>query len=334
MTASFLRLIAVVFALLPAMAAAEPIKLKLAFFSSDRSHLFRSGVKPFVDAVNAEGKDRVAIEVYLNGKLGNLAKQSQLVLDGTADIALVVPPYEPSSIPDASVIELPGLYRDAREATLAFAHLVAAGTIRGFENYFVIGTPAGEPESMHFRAPVTALADLKGKRIRANNETEIAILTKLGVTPVIMPINETAEAISSGKIDGAMVPPVPMIEFGIGRIAQNHYFLRTSCVPQVLLMNRKSFDSLPSDVQALIRKYSGDWFIENYIRINETSTALIMNQLESDPHRKVVFPSPADMLTADAVFKSFVDGYAAGSPHNSELVAAARAEVAKLRPGH
>lgn len=335
MIGNFLRLLGVVFALLPAMAAAEPIKLKLAFFSSDRTHLYRSGAKPFVDAVNAAGKGSVEIEVYLNGKLGSdLTKQSQLLRDGSADIAYVVQPYERSTFPDSSVIELPGLYRDAREATLVFSHLVAAGTMRGFNDYFVIGAFASEPQSIHVRPPVASLADLKGKRIRINNETEIAILNKLGATPAFVPINETAEAISSGKIDGATVPPVPMIEFGIGRVATNHYFLRTACVPQALLMSRKKFDSLPSDVQALIRKYSGDWFTENYILINEASTALVMNQLEADPHRKVVFPSQADMLTADAIFKSIVDAYVAGSPHNSELVDAARAEVVKLHPGN
>jgi hypothetical protein len=60
----------------------------------------------------------------------------------------------------------------------------------------------------------------------------------------------------------------------------------------------------------------------------------VMNQLESDPHRKVVFPSPADLLTANAVFNSIVDDYAASSSHNSDLVAAARAEVAKLPAGN
>ncbi|MFA6266355.1 MAG: TRAP transporter substrate-binding protein DctP [Pseudolabrys sp.] len=335
MAASIFRLIAVVFALLPAVASAEPIKLKLAYFSSDRSHLYLSGAKPFVDAVNAEGQGRVEIEVYLNGKLGaDLTKQSQLVLDGRADIAYVVHPYERSSFPDSSVIELPGLYRDGRQGTLAFAHLVAAGIMRGYDDFFVIGAFASEPESIHLRPRAASLADLKGKRIRTNNETETAILKQLGATPAFLPINEAADAISSGKIDGALVPPVPMVEFGIGRVATNHYFLRTTCVPQALLMSRKKFDSLPGDVQALIRKYSGDWFTRNYIRINEASTLVVMNQLESDPHRKVVFPTPADLLTADAIFKSIVDGYAAGSSHNSDLVAAARAEVAKLRQGN
>jgi TRAP-type C4-dicarboxylate transport system substrate-binding protein len=320
--------------LVPAIAAAEPIKLKLAFFSSDRTHLYRAMVKPFVDAVNAAGTGRVEIEVYFSGTLGgDLAKQSQLLLDGTADIAHVAPSYERSAFPDSSVIELPGLYRDGREATRAYTNLVATGMIRDFKNYFVIGTFASEPESIHSRPRVASLTDLKGMRIRANNETEGAILKKLGVTPAAAPINQTADAISSGKIDGALAPPVPMIEFGIGRVAPNHYFLKTSCVPLSLLMSRKKFDSLPDDIQAIIRQYSGDWLADNYIRINNTSTETIMTQLESDPHRSVVFPSKADTQTADAVYKSVVDAYVANNPHSAELVDAARAAVAKLRGG-
>ncbi len=325
------RLVALVFALLPAVATAEPITLKLSFFSSDRSHLYLSGVKPFVDAVNAEGRGLVKIEPYLSGRLGSLEQLSQLVREGTVDIGYVIPPYERSVFPDAAVLELPGLYQDAAEATRVFSQLVEAGTIRGFGDFYVIGVFTSEPESFHARPPVASLADLKGKSIRANNETEIEVLKRLGIKPSIVPINQTAQAISSGQIDGALAPPVPMIEFGIGRVAPYHYLLRISCVPQTLLMNRRKFDSLPGDVQAIIRKYSGAWFVDSNIRVNEAATALTMRQLEADPKRKVSLPSPADMQTADAAFISVVDAYAAISPHNAELVNAARAAVAKLR---
>jgi len=332
MTHVFFRAAAFGAILLPLAAAAEPIKLKLAFFSSDRTHLYRSIVKPFVDAVNADGKGLVEIDVYLSGKLGlDVTKQSQLIRDGIADIAYVIQPYERSSFPDASVIELPGLYRDGREGTLAFTSLVATGTMRGFKDYFVIATVASEPESIHSRPEVASLDDLKGKRIRANNDAEISVLTKLGATPTFVPINETSEAISSGKIDGAMVPPVPMMEFGIGRVAANHYMLGISCVPLSLLMSQKKFDSLPADVQAIIRKYSGTWLAENYNRINESSTALIMSQLQSEPRRKVVFPSKADLQTASDIFTSIVGDYSAKTPHNADLVDAVRKAVAKAR---
>jgi TRAP-type C4-dicarboxylate transport system substrate-binding protein len=222
------------------------------------------------------------------------------------------------------------LYKDAAQATAVFSRLVASGTIRDFKDYFVIGAFAGEPESIHTRSPVASLADLKDKRIRANNSTEIDIFKKLSISPVFVPLNETAQIISGGKVDGAAAPPVPTIEFGIGRVAPNHYFLRTSCIPQVLLMTRKRFGSLPGDIQSVISKYSGTWFADHYTRINETSTAQVMNQLESDPKRKVVFPSPADTEKVKAIFNSIVDDYAARNPHNAELVKAARAIISKV----
>jgi TRAP-type C4-dicarboxylate transport system substrate-binding protein len=331
MIVEVLRRAALALALLPAAAAAEPITLKLAYFSSDRTHLYLSGAKPFVDAVNNEGRGRVKIEPFFSGRLGNLAQQSQMVRDGTADIGYVIPPYERAAFPDAAVMELPGLYKDGTEATRVFSQLIAAGLFRGLDDFFVIGAFTSEPESIHTRPPVASLADLKGKRIRANNEIEIEILKKLDASPQLIPINQTAQAISSGQIDGALVPPAPMIEFGIGRVAPNHYFLRTSCVPQMLLMNRRKLESLPADVQTIIRKYSGVWHMDGYFRINDAATGLVMSQIETDPRRKFVLSSPTDMQTADAIFKSIVDGYAAASPHNAALGAAARAAVAKLR---
>ncbi len=332
MIAQALRFIVTALVLLPALAKADPITLKLAFFSSDRTHLYRSAVKPFVDAVNKEGKDRVEIDVHLSGSLGQYPiNQSQLLRDGIADIAYVVQPYERKLFPDSTVIELPGLYKDGREATLVFSKLVAARLMRGFDDFFVLGTFASEPESLHLRPPATSLVDLKGKRIRANNDIEIAIFKRLDIEPVFVPLTQTALAISSGKIDGAAAPPAPMIEFGIGRVASHHYMLGTSCVPLSLLMTKKKFDSLPADVQAIIRKYSGEWLDENYIRINESSTALIMDHLKSEPRRTVTYPSKADMKTAQTVFDAVIADFTVASPHNAELVGAARAEVVKSR---
>jgi TRAP-type C4-dicarboxylate transport system substrate-binding protein len=321
--------------LAPAAVRAKSIKLKLAFFSSDRTHLYRAIVKPFVDAVNAEGRNRVQIDVYLSGKLGgDPQKQSNLLLDGTADIAYVVVPYEQRRFPDSAVIELPGLFQDAREATLVFTHLVENGTIRDFKDYYVIGAVASQPETIHLRPAIENLADLKGKKIRANNETEIAVMKRLGMDPVFVPLPQTASAISSGEIDGAYAPLVPMVEFGIGRVAAYHYMLDTASVPLMLLMNRKRFDSLPADVQALIKKYSGEGLALQTIAIDQSSTDLVMNQLQSDSQRKVIFPSPADMLIANAAFKGVINDFVAADPYHAKLIGAVGVETAKLRPGN
>ena len=312
-------------------ASAEPIKLKLAFFSSDRSLLYRAAIKPFADAVNAEARGLLEIEVYFSGALGkDVARQVQLI-DGTADIAFVVPGYTPDRFRDNVVLELPGIFRDAREATLVFTRLMAAQALTGYEDFVVIGTFASEPETIHTRPPVASLGDLSGKTIRVNNLMEAAALGKLGMTPVLMPVNQISDAMIGGKIDGATVPPAMLFEFGIGRAASHHLFLRTSTAPLTLLMNRKTFESLPAQGQDIIRKYSGEWaatrFIEAYAAVNNESE----EKLKSDPRRKVVFPSQSDLDAAALAYTAVSEEWLAKIPRNRQLLKMVEEEIAKLR---
>lgn len=326
------RLATIVLVLLPIAAASEPIKLKLSFFTSDRSVAYQAAVKPFVDAINHDGKDLLQIEVYPSGTLGKVQKElPKLVLNGDADMAFIVPGQNPERFPDNTAIELPGLFRDVREATLVHTRLAAAGALAGYEDFFVIGAYGTEPETIHSRKRLASLADLKGQKIRTNNLTEATGLAKLGALPVVLAFNETSPAISSGVIDGATVPAAQLFDVGIGRLASNHYFLPTSTAPLTLMMNRKVFDSLPEDAKALIRKYSGEWTAAHFIDAYEKVDKDVLEQIKSDSRRSVVFPSAADLGTAHAAFISIRDDWAAASPHNRRLVALVQAEIEKIR---
>ena len=181
----------------------------------------------------------VRIDVSFSGALGkNPAEQLQLVLDGTADLAFVVPGYTPERFRDNTVIELPGQFRNIREATEVYSRLVADNALNGYDDLFVVGAFATEPESIHANVPIASLADLEGKRIRANNPIESAALERLGMVAVQIPINKISAAISSGEIDGAAVPPAPLIEFGIARVAAHHYLLGVASAPLTVVMNR------------------------------------------------------------------------------------------------
>ena len=65
--------------------------------------------------------------------------------------------------------------------------------------------------------PTNSLDDLKGKRIRASNRTEYTVLKALGMTPKSIPINEVADAINSGAIDGATASLEVLVDFGLSR---------------------------------------------------------------------------------------------------------------------
>jgi TRAP-type C4-dicarboxylate transport system substrate-binding protein len=318
------------FALVPYLAIAEPITLKLAFFTSDQSKIFNIAVKPFVDAVNAHGDMR--IETYASGSLGKeQAQQPQMVRDGVADIAFVVLGPTGNQFPDRAVMELPGLFIDMREATLVYTRVVASGIMDGYSDFFVIGAFATEPESIHTRPPIATLGDLKGKRIRANNLFEAGVLAKLDMYPVVLPIGKAAEAISRGTIDGAATAPLALIDFGVGRVATHHYMLSLGPTVITILMNRKKFESLSEANRDVIRKHSGEWLaariIEGYAPYNKE----IVEQLKSDPARQVIFPSQADTYLAAQAFKAARTEWADASPHNRRLLNAVEAELRRLR---
>jgi TRAP-type C4-dicarboxylate transport system substrate-binding protein len=315
-------------------ASAEPIKLKLSLVTSDRALIYLGGVKPFVDAVNAEAKGLLEIEIFFSGALEKQpALQPQLVADGGADLAFIFPGYTPERFYDNTVIELPGLFQDTREASLVYTRLIASGAIKGYDDYFVVAALCSPAESIHGRLPIASIASLNGMTVRTNNVTEAAVVGKLGMRPVPMPMNQVAEALSDGKVDSATAPLAMLFEFGVGRVSSHHYMLEIGGAPLALVMNRKKFDSLPREAQNIIRKYSGEWPVSPYLRSYEASGRQVLDQLESNPRRKVINPSPADRATAEAAFKSVVDEWAAKAPAHRKQLETAQAEIARLRAG-
>jgi TRAP-type C4-dicarboxylate transport system substrate-binding protein len=323
--------LALTLALVPAATKADPITLKLSFVTSDRSSLYQCRVKPFVDGVNATGTGIVQVKVYFSGAINpEMTEQARLVLDGTADLAYVVPGYSHQQFQDISVLELPGLFRDEREASLVFARLVAAQALEGYRKFFVVGAFV-IGETIHSRKPIATLADLKGQTIRVNNEMVANAVRQLGGVPSVLPINRTMDALGQGKLDGVTVGTDVLTEFGFGRLTSHHYLLPLGGAPISLIMNREKLASLPAPAQELIRKYSGEWLSERAADCIEAKSREMVAQLKADKRRTAVEPSPADLATAQGVFSSVMDAWAAESPRNRELLALVRAELGKLR---
>ncbi len=318
--------------LLSSAAVADPIELKLAFFGSEATNTYHSGVKPFVDGVNAEGKGLVTIKVYADGGLGRvLAEQPRMVLDGTTDIAWIIPGQTPYRFPDNELIEQPGMFRSTREGTLVYTRLIAAKALRGYDDFFVIGAFTTAPSFIHSRKPVGSLAALKGQKIRANNATEAEVLERLGAWPTVMEPPKLANAIRSGAIDGVAMNPTGPFDYGVSQIATNHYLLRSGATPLTLVMNRKKFDGLPEAVRMLIRKYSGEGAAAAWIEFYGRAESERLDKTKADPARTVVEPSPADLATAQRVYRSMIDAWAAKSPHNRDLLKMVEAELATIR---
>jgi TRAP-type transport system periplasmic protein len=328
-----LRATATALLLFPRLAGADPIDLKFSFFTSDSSQVYQSSIKPFVDSVNADGHGLIHITVYFSGGISSSQSlQPQLVSEGKADLAYIVPGRTPDRFPDTAVMELPGLFPAAAAGSRVYLSLARDGTLAGYREYYVIGANVAGAESIHSRRKIASLADLKGLTIRVNNLVEADVLQHFGAIPVLLPINETTDAISRGSIDAATLPPSMLFEFGVGRVATYHYMINLGGAPLALVMSRRKFDSLPVEAQAIIRKYSGDWLDDYSAKALGEQDQRVLHQLEADPRRAVVFPSAADKEKLRAIYGEVTNQYAATSDHNRDLLARVRAQLANADP--
>jgi TRAP-type transport system periplasmic protein len=325
------RVAALAVVLCPALATADPINLKLSFFTSDQSAIYQASIKPFVEAVNRDGEGLIHITVYFSGTISAVqSQQPQLISDGAADLAMVVPSQTPDRFPDTSALELPGLFPNSLAASRVFTRLMSSGALSGYRPFYAVDAFISGAEDIHSRTLIASTADLKNLRIRVNNLTEAAVLQKFGAIPVVLPINRTTDALSRGAIDGAAFPPSMLFQFGIGRVATHHFMMGLGGVPVALLMNRKKFEGLPPPAQAIIRKYSGQWLSDRSVKQLAKLDRDVLKRIEAEPRRTVTFPSAADAKTIRAVYGQVIDEYSGSSDHHRDLLARIRAELARL----
>ena len=316
----------------PATLAAAPVTLKMSYFTSDRSNIYQCFVSPFVEAVNAAGAGVVEIEVLFSGAMSAaIPEQSKLVRDGTADLAVIVAGYSPQEFPDTSVLQLPGLYRDGHEASLVYTRLAEAGALRDYQPFVFVGGYVSPGEDIHSRKPLTKLGDLKAQSIRVNNRSEAEALRLLGATPVLLPINRTMDNLNAGTLDGVTVPDYMIFEFGFGRLTAHHYLAGLGGAALAIVMNKSKFASLPPAAQKIVKEYSGERLATKTSDCVEAKGQEVLSRLRADARRTVTEPSPADLARLQSVYASVVNSWAAESPHNQELLARVRAELATLR---
>jgi TRAP-type C4-dicarboxylate transport system substrate-binding protein len=308
--------------------------LKWAVFTPDSEVTFRTVMKPYAETVQRETANAVVFDLFPNGALGrNPGQQPQMLLDGVADVAWVIPSYSPGRFPDTEVFELPGMFKDLREASLVTTALMAHKALNDYGDFYVIGLWGTAPYSIHTNFPVNSIADLKGKTIRASSKNESAALRAFGAVPVGMPVTEIPEAISRGTVSGTTSHLSPFFDFGLDRVTNNHFFIGLGVVPLAILMNKKKFDALPESARAVIERNAGASLTKTWIDSITSYNAANLEKLKSNPKNNVVFPSQEEIDKAQALLAPVREEWVAASPRHKELKAALDAELAAVRNG-
>jgi tripartite ATP-independent transporter DctP family solute receptor len=234
--------------------AADPIVLKLATVAPTGTP-WEADVKAEKKRVAEASGGLIKIKPYFGGALGPEVETAEAVKRGTIDIFAGSTGALASVVPELDGLELPFLFKNVATADKVLDEviledvkniLLSRGLVFGFwgENGW---------RSIGSTFPISSLADLKGKKMRSQeNQTHIDTWKAFGASPVPIAITETLSSLQTGVVDG--FDNTPLFTFASSLSQATAYFTLTEHIyqPGIVCMSKKTYDKLPAELQAVL----------------------------------------------------------------------------------
>ncbi|MEN3040956.1 MAG: TRAP transporter substrate-binding protein [Bacteroidia bacterium] len=216
---------------------------------------WEEALNEYIKSVNRiAGEGKINFRKFLSGQMGGEVEMVRSLRMGTLDVGMfsIGAMAEGLSMPELMVLEMPFLFESDEEVDYVMDGLFHEFKSRLSEKGVVL-VFWGVNGWRHFACstkPILSPADLKGLKMRAQ-ETPIYIETykALGATPVPLPATDVLMALKNRMIEGFDQTIVFAVSTGwIGQV--KHFTLsRHIYQPGALVISKKVFDKLPSDIQ-------------------------------------------------------------------------------------
>lgn len=180
---------------------------------------------------------------------------------GITDVGCSVAAYTPGRFPLLEGIDLPFGYPSGLTATRMVNAFYQKFKPKELDDVKVLWLHAVAPYILHTRSkPVYKLEDLKGLKIRTTGSAT-RFVKSLGGIPVAMPMNDVYDALSKGVVDGLMACYEVMEGHNLAdqlKYSTENYDSSFTALFMVT-MNKRKWDSLPKDIQAIIDQMSVEY---------------------------------------------------------------------------
>jgi TRAP-type C4-dicarboxylate transport system substrate-binding protein len=207
------------------LAAAEPIKLRVADSFPNGHYLVKLVLEPWMEQVQKRTNNAVTFEHYPAQQLGKAADMLKLTQTGVADIGYVAPAYVSDKMPVSEVAMLPGAFDHSCQGTLAYWKAARSGVIaaqdyapNGIRLLLAVSLPPYRIFTV--KHPVKDVADLNGLKLRSTGGAQDLTLRAIGAVPVRMAAPDAYESLSRGTMDGLLFPLESVVAYGADKLVK------------------------------------------------------------------------------------------------------------------
>ncbi|MDR2600842.1 MAG: TRAP transporter substrate-binding protein [Spirochaetaceae bacterium] len=262
-----------VFAFAFAGCAKTGIVLKVGDTWSATHPIAQSIDQVFKPQIEQKTNGEITIEVYHSGTLGNEQTLWDSVRNGSIEIVIVGSvmnsEYKPMLISD-----WPFLYRDLDHAKAVWTGSFSEEFIAGFNAKFpatrMLAVGPNSARTFTSNKELTSVDHFKGQKFRMPaNPIHTGIVTDLGGSAQVIPLNELFNALQTGVVDGQDNGMVTVLSEKLNEVQKYLYETNHIVATMEIIANAGVLDGLSAKNQEIVRNASKEaaaWAWDKYIQ--------------------------------------------------------------------
>jgi len=250
-----------IFLLLPFSESIAQKPIKLSFSTMfPVVHLQGALNEKFCEEIKMRTNGRVEITLYPAGTLTSAPKCYDGVVKGISDLGMSCPLYMGGRFPVSQIFEMPSDLGSGWVTGKVYNDLFNKYKLKEYEDVHVLYLHGPGRNVLSTRTvPIRKLSDMKGLVLRTSGGATLTIKA-LGATPRAMAMGEAYEALSKGVVEGQFAVPETLKGWKHADVVNFVSIPPTSTSScQFVVMNKKKFNSLPSDIQKIFNEVSAEF---------------------------------------------------------------------------
>ena len=215
---------------------------------------FLKFVKLFQSEADLKYPGEIKIDYKGAGEVIKNTEQVEALRTGLIDMVFMAGSYYTSIIPEIDIMSLSTKTPWQEKADGVLDYLEEIHNKKA--NTHVLGrVGSGSYFHVFLSKPISSMADFKGLKLRSS-ATPVPFIKSMGVSPVGMPPPDIYTAMERGVVDGYILPPATIRDFGLIKASKYMVYPGFYKPSTFILMNLDKWNKLPGHLQELLTTHT------------------------------------------------------------------------------
>jgi TRAP-type C4-dicarboxylate transport system substrate-binding protein len=223
------------------------------------SNFHTENINQFVSDIGAATGGKLKIVVHSNASLFKANEIKRAVQGNQAQIGEILISGYSNEDPMFAVDSVPFLatsYADAAKLAKASRKVLEERFAK--QGLKVLYTVPWPPQGIYSSKPISAVADMKGLKMRTYNPATSRIAELVGAQPVTIQAAELAQAMATGAVNANMTSAATGYDTKAWEQVKNFYDVQAWLPKNVVFVNQKAFDALDKASQDAVLKAAAE----------------------------------------------------------------------------